>query len=218
MLFGGQLCKWPLKATQAKYSKFAYFSAFGFSVPDGGVLTQIAPDSTLALSRDAGKSWTTRWEKTGNSRFMTLSFGGAEVQCLQSVWRPLKVGDIEIETTLIPPSDSYPDWHVRIHRIRNLKSESADSITLNPVEGGFAVQARRLRQMSQLTEDWKSTREHGVSESNDSSLFFSDAGICGVKNLLSESAGAAKGKILKSDPNTNPVEPKTLNIDTKSST
>jgi hypothetical protein len=65
--------------------------------------------------------------------------------------------------------------------------------------------------MSKLTEDWKSTSEHGgVSESNDSSLVFSDAGICGVKNLLSEGAGAAEGKILKSDPNTNLVEPKTL--------
>ncbi|KAJ6003099.1 hypothetical protein N7451_005646 [Penicillium sp. IBT 35674x] len=211
MLSGGQFCKWPLKATQAKYSKFAYSSAFGFSVPTGGVLTQIAPDSTLALSRDAGESWTTRWETTGNPRSMTLSFGGAEVQCLQSVWRPWKVGDIEIETTLIPPSDFYPDWHVRIHRIRNLKWESADSIKLNTVEGGFAVQAKRPRQMSQLTEDWKSTSKHGgVSENNDSSLVFSDAGICGVKNLLSEGASAAEGKILKSDPNTNLMEPKTL--------
>lgn len=82
---------------------------------------------------------------------------------------------------------------------------------MNTVEGGFAVQAKRPRQMSQLTEDWKRTSEHGgMSESNDSSLVFSDAGICGVKNLLSEGAGAAQGKILKSDPNTNLVEPKTL--------
>jgi hypothetical protein len=49
-----------------------------------------------------------------------------------------------------------------------------------------------------------------MSEGNVSSLVFSDAGICGVKNLFREGAGTSEGKILKSDPNTNLMEPRTL--------
>jgi hypothetical protein len=213
MLSGGQSCHWPLKATKAKYSKFAYSSAFGFSVPTGELLTQIAPDSTLALSRDAGESWTTRWATIGSPWVITLFFGGAEIQCLQSVWRPWKGGDIEIQTTLIPPSDCHPDWHIRIHRIRNVNTESTDPdpIKLKIVEGGFSVQGKRPRQMSQLAEDWGNASRHGgVSEGTVSSLVFSDAGICGVKNLFREGAGTSEGKILKLDPNTNLMEPRTL--------
>lgn len=35
LLSMGQYCPWPLKATEAKYGKFAYSSHFGFSVPTG---------------------------------------------------------------------------------------------------------------------------------------------------------------------------------------
>jgi hypothetical protein len=45
MLSPAQFVAWPMKATQAKYSKFAYSSAFGFSVPTGPLIQQIAPDS-----------------------------------------------------------------------------------------------------------------------------------------------------------------------------
>ncbi|KAF6819067.1 vitamin H transporter, partial [Colletotrichum musicola] len=45
LLSPGQFVGWPMKATQAKYSKFAYSSAFGFSVPTGPLIQQLAPDS-----------------------------------------------------------------------------------------------------------------------------------------------------------------------------
>src|SRR5690606_29645164 len=61
LLSSGQACHYPLKATQAKYGKFAYSSHFGFSVPSGGyMLDQHAPDSMLALSDDGGEIWKTR--------------------------------------------------------------------------------------------------------------------------------------------------------------
>jgi hypothetical protein len=52
LLSMGQFCPWPLKATEAKYGKFAYSSHFGFSVPTGTLIQQMAPDNTLALSKD----------------------------------------------------------------------------------------------------------------------------------------------------------------------
>jgi len=60
LLSSGQFCPWPLKATEAKYGKFAYSSHFGFSVPTGPLIQQMAPDSTLALSLNEGESWYTR--------------------------------------------------------------------------------------------------------------------------------------------------------------
>ncbi|KAJ5771879.1 hypothetical protein N7520_002408 [Penicillium odoratum] len=55
-----QFLAWPLRASQAKYSKFEYSSTFGFSVPKGPLIQQIAPDCTLALSRDGAETWATK--------------------------------------------------------------------------------------------------------------------------------------------------------------
>ncbi|KAK2033981.1 hypothetical protein LX32DRAFT_700635 [Colletotrichum zoysiae] len=41
---------------QAKYCKFAYSSAFAFSVPTGPLIQQMAPDNTPSLSRDYGET------------------------------------------------------------------------------------------------------------------------------------------------------------------
>lgn len=208
MLSSGQFCVWPLKAAQAKYSKFAYSSAFGFSVPTGPLLAQLAPDSTLACSRD-GETWATRWKTVGNVNATTLMVAGQEVRCLQSLWRPWKTDSIEIETTLIPPCDEWPDWHVRYHRIKNTNFEPKDrSTTLTLVEGGFAIQAREPRKMCTLIQDWKNASEHGGTvETADSALILSPAGVSGLANIQ-VSQGATTGRILKSDPNTNLIEPR----------
>lgn len=60
LLSSGQTTTRPFKGREAKYGKFAYSSAFGFSVPTGTLLHQIAPDSTLAASIDEGESWRAR--------------------------------------------------------------------------------------------------------------------------------------------------------------
>ncbi|KAI9874437.1 MAG: hypothetical protein M1823_007684, partial [Watsoniomyces obsoletus] len=99
LLSTGQFCPWPLKATEAKYGKFAYSSQFGFSVPTGTLIQQIAPDNTLALSKDDGDTWRVPW-KVAEHRF-----GGAQVRnegkvvgaipILSSKWKPWKDADIE---------------------------------------------------------------------------------------------------------------------------
>lgn len=213
MLNGGQFCAWPLKATQAKYSKFAYSSAFGFSVPTGGLLTQLAPDNTLIISRDDGETWATRWQTIGNPQVKALTVHGNEIHCLQSTWQPWKANDIKISTTLVPPCNEWPDWHIRVHRIHragNKSLEMRDSWRLNFVEGGFAIQAKHPRQMCTLNENLVSTSEYGGNlETNFSSLSLSLAGVSGVKNITA-SEGLVAGKILKPDPNTNLMEPRTL--------
>ncbi|CAL5866971.1 uncharacterized protein PFLUO_LOCUS1183 [Penicillium psychrofluorescens] len=205
MLSGGQFCVWPLKATQAKYSKFAYSSAFAFSVPTGGLLTQLAPDNTLVASRDAGETWATRWETISGPRVRTFILKGSKIQCLQSVWKPWKTDKTEIETTLIPPCNEWPDWHIRIHRIR-----SAQTQTISFVEGGFAIPAKQPRLIGTLDESWSNGYGHGgIIETEESSLVLSNAAVSGVKSILS-TAGETEGKILKSDPNTNLMEPRAL--------
>ncbi|KAJ0384401.1 hypothetical protein COL922a_008456 [Colletotrichum nupharicola] len=62
LLSPGQFVAWPMKANQAKYSKFAYSSAFAFSVPTGPLIQQIAPDNALALSKDGGETWAVKWK------------------------------------------------------------------------------------------------------------------------------------------------------------
>ncbi|KAE8164111.1 hypothetical protein BDV40DRAFT_311167 [Aspergillus tamarii] len=215
MISGGQFCVWPLKATQAKYSKFAYSSAFGFSVPTGLLLTQIAPDSTIAISRDEGDTWITRWQTTASPIIETFLINKQNVQCLRSGWRPWRSGSIEINTLLIPPCDEWPDWHVRVHRIRNTRSESSSIEKLRFVEGAFSIEVKQPRRMPILTESWGATADNldvalgGRMECNTSSLVIGDGDISGIKNLFA-SEYSLEGKVLKPDPNTNLMTPRTL--------
>ncbi|KAK3305110.1 uncharacterized protein B0T15DRAFT_484833 [Chaetomium strumarium] len=62
LLSAGQCTKRDHKAREAKYGKFTYSCAFAFSVPTGPLLEQLAPDSTMCLSRDGGESWKVAWE------------------------------------------------------------------------------------------------------------------------------------------------------------
>ncbi|KAJ5114227.1 hypothetical protein N7456_002761 [Penicillium angulare] len=210
MLSSGQFCAWPLKATQAKYSKFAYSSAFGFSVPTGPLLSQLAPDSTLTCCQD-GETWATRWETIGSASMITLQVADYEVPCLRSLWKPWKSGVVEIETTLIPPCNQWPDWHIRYHRVKNTDSRTkSKKVTLTLVEGGFAIQAKQPRKMCTLLQDWKNVPEHGGKlENTASALVISPVGVSGLANMRM-SDGVTMGKILKSDPNSNLMEPRTL--------
>src|SRR5690606_12783156 len=60
ILSSGQMTTKPHRAKDAKYCKFAYSSTFGFSVPAGLTLEQMAPDSTLCVSIDGGETWKAR--------------------------------------------------------------------------------------------------------------------------------------------------------------
>lgn len=210
MLSSGQFCVWPLKGAEAKYGKFAYSSAFGFSVPTGNLLTQLAPDNTIAISRDEGNTWATRWETIGTPRAMPISLGGARILCLQSNWKPWKMGETEVETVLIPPCDEWPDWHVRIHRIRNGRKSTSNTERFKIVEGGFAIQAKQPRRMDVLDQRWEGRSEHGgVLETETCSVVLSSSGVSGLRSIYLTDSGV-QGQILKSDPNTNLMEPRAL--------
>ncbi|KAM5341252.1 hypothetical protein ACJ41O_015361 [Fusarium nematophilum] len=63
MLSFAQFIAIPFKGIVAKYSKFAYSSSFGFSVPVGGHgLAQVVPDNTLAFSRDGMETWAVKYK------------------------------------------------------------------------------------------------------------------------------------------------------------
>lgn len=226
LLSSGQFCVWPMKATQAKYAKFAYSSAFGFSVPTGPLITQLAPDSTLALSQDDGESWSVRWVSQGDTQFVTFPLHGSktqtEVPALVSRWKPWARGSVEVESTVIAPCDSWPDWHVRVHRIRVDDTGSMNRRPLTAIEGGFAVDGRRQpdrRYIAKQAADKQqkltslSSEDKGTAiEWGNSSLVVSTAGASGVVDLspVQKSLTDSRGEILKPDPNTNLMTPRTL--------
>jgi hypothetical protein len=114
---GGQWAAWQPRHTAEKYAKFAYSTAFGFSVPAGGHgLAQAASDSMLALSDD-GIHYRVREESAETAA------DGVE---LRSLWRPMP--GVEVTTWLLPR----PPWHLRVHRLRCDRP-------IHSAEGGFAV-------------------------------------------------------------------------------
>lgn len=61
LLSSGQACHYPVRASESKYGKFAYSSAFGYSVPTGAYSVEsIGGDNVLALSEDQGETWRVR--------------------------------------------------------------------------------------------------------------------------------------------------------------
>jgi hypothetical protein len=106
-----------MRHAAAKYNKFAYSSAFGFSVPlDNAGLRLGAYDSMLALSDD-GVFYRPRRE--------TLDVS-VEDGVHRSRWHPWE--DVEVRTWLVPAGP----WHVRVHRVKT-------SRRLHAAEGGFAL-------------------------------------------------------------------------------
>jgi len=214
LLSSGQFCGWPLKATEAKYSKFAYSSAFAFSVPTGPLIQQIAPDSTLALSLDDGDTWKVRW-KSSDAKIEyehQMSHGGREVPYLVSRWKPWKLNDITVVTKLSPPTEQRPDWHVRTHIIRVPSSEKH---RITAMEGGFAIFGRQKESGLHLpdidlTKDeiQKERYTEGKHERQGAAFVISRAGASGIRDLGVNIT--AKGVVLRPDSNTNLLEQRTL--------
>lgn len=226
LLSSGQYCAWPLKATEAKYAKLAYSSAFGFSVPTGPLIQQMAPDSTLALSEDEGQTWKVRW-KSEQSEMSTVDFmGGGEVlsesgsekvPTLISKWKPSRTSNVQVKTILIPPTKRWPDWHIRVH---DVTAPEGSDLGLMAVEGGFAIYGRKKRDglalLPLLWSDVDSSGEisaEGVSTSTSSALVVCSAGASGVRNIKFSSSGGkveVTGDVLKPDANTNLMVSRTL--------
>jgi hypothetical protein len=157
-----------------KYSKFAYSSAFGFSVPAGRIgLRQVAYDNTLALSPDGEHYW---------MRERTVDYKMLE-DCSYSTWQP--IDDVSVETWLIP---CLP-WHIRLHRI-------ISNIDLISAEGGFAVH-RTGKPLSTIEE-------------NCSALVIYPTNWSGLKDILFYDGVNRTGKVIRAEPNTNLMFPRTL--------
>lgn len=230
MLSPAQFVAWPLKATQAKYSKFEYSSSFAFSVPTGPLIQQLAPDCTLALSRDGAETWAVKW-KCQEATFSTrdVSFGssdGVKTGLLSTsvVWRPWGDGQVEVETMLIPPTDRWPDWHVRVHWIKMRRGQLRG---LHTVEGGFATHARcagngaNLPALTALEENMEAGTAEGIltekEKGRDSVLILSSTGASGISsavlnatNKSTYKSSATEARPLKPDSNTNLAQPRTL--------
>ncbi|KAF3038246.1 hypothetical protein E8E11_006903 [Didymella keratinophila] len=115
LLSSGQFCPWPLKATEAKYGKSAYSSHFGFSVPTGPLIQQMAPDSTFAISKDGGDTWRVPWKVSAHQQregaFLKRGKEAVEtIPTLASHWRPWRDAEVEVDTVLVSPCSRWPDW------------------------------------------------------------------------------------------------------------
>jgi len=193
LLSSGQACHYPLKATQAKYGKFAYSSAFGFSVPTGSYgLDQHAADSMLALSDDDGETWKTR-RLAPEARIEGIE--GSPV--LISKWFPWK--DVEVETWLLPPTTEAENWHLRVHHVKTRRA-------LQSAEGAFAIYGQGADGRHLAAYDGK----EGTSESKATAFAVSRAGATGIIELLEAEKEKRRGEVLRVDANANLMESRTV--------
>ena len=196
LLSSGQACHYPMRAIQAKYGKFAYSSAFGYSVPTGSFkLEQHATDSMLALSDDGGEIWQTR-RLPQDARFEWPEPNGQPV--LVSSWKPWS--DVEVETILIPPTADSENWHLRAHRVRTGRA-------LKTSEGAFAIYGCRSDNGRILGPMNKSDSEGTMHETR-SALVVSSAGAVGIVEMQMGIERA--GRIVLMDPNSNLIHGRTL--------
>ncbi|KAJ4257993.1 hypothetical protein NW762_008130 [Fusarium torreyae] len=228
LLSAGQMTTKMFKAREAKYGKFAYSSAFGYSVPTGLELHQLAPDSTLALSIDGGETWKVRWEPVDVSiETVPIESGQVlnDVPAIASTWRPLKKLDLAIRTILVPLASRYPGWHIRVHHITGLEMASSipwcDDIEI--VDSSFAIKALtdegyHVPSISSVND---SHFAHGYVVGPSSVLIKSSGGASGIADLTTmidfkktadktEPRLETKGRLIAADPNTNLIAQKTF--------
>lgn len=217
MLSSGQMTTKQHKSKDSKYCKFAYSSVFGFSVPTGPTLGQLAPDSTLCVSIDGGETWRVRGGSPGDAQLETVVVGehGELMQGLTSLWKPWKALGLEVETTLVPLAQHWPGWHVRIHRVKWSQSTEAAVLadTIQFVDGGFAIPSLTVAGYHVAEVSVDNTTE-GYCHDGTSALVKTQAGAGGISNLSSGFAGSAEAQsevfVLRADPNTNLVSPRTF--------
>jgi hypothetical protein len=217
LLSCGQMTTKPHKGKEAKYCKFAYSSAFGFSVPSGTTLSQSAPDSTLSISIDGGQTWQVRGGSLSDARLETISLNHDRMQGLACMWRPWKALDLEIETTLVPLSRHFPGWHIRIHTVRwsqNVEAKFlAEAVTL--VDGGFAVPSLTGSgyPVPRVSADCLASQEEGFCHDGAGALVKSKAGAGGIVDLSFRSEVSSQKEsqvfMLNADPNTNLMSSRT---------
>jgi hypothetical protein len=188
LLSSGQMCHYPVRASESKYGKFAYSSAFGYSVPTGGYFTEaIGGDNVLAVTEDApgmGEIWRVRRVAT-DGHIAQKPLEGAEKDAqgpvLVSGWAPFKQdadADVSVNTWLIPPTQEAPNWHIRVHRISSKHRDIRTS------EGAWALAGVRASDGRELEALDLSTP---VSSKTESSPLITPVTVC---NLNAETSPA----------------------------
>lgn len=210
LLSSGQACGYAMKGTHAKYGKFAYSSAYGYSVPPGAyTLEQFALDSTLGLSDDEGEVWKTR--RLCDTAEIEVKDG---LPVLVSTWRPFK--DVKIKTWLIPPVESTPNWHIRVNKI-----EAGREVMTS--DGCFAIRSvaeadgRALGPYDPAINEGTSPKIIGNYDTDTSGAgrasgvegaYAVSKGAVGIADLSSTDERTAM--IVNADPNSNLYESKTV--------
>jgi len=117
MLTAGQLELNNYVNTEAKYTKFAYSSRFGFTIERGRFGNKHAACDSMLLLADGDNYFRGRRE---------CEEVRVDENYIFSRWSPWH--DVHIDTWLVP----FGEWHLRLHRINSARN-------LQTVEGGFAV-------------------------------------------------------------------------------
>ncbi|MFK3710160.1 DUF2264 domain-containing protein [Leclercia adecarboxylata] len=117
MLTAGQLELNNYVNTEAKYTKFAYSSRFGFTIERGRFGIKHAACDSMLLLADGDNYFRGRRE---------CEEVRVDENYIFSRWSPWH--DVHIDTWLVP----FDEWHLRLHRINSARN-------LQTVEGGFAV-------------------------------------------------------------------------------
>ncbi|KAL8337184.1 hypothetical protein RB601_008618 [Gaeumannomyces tritici] len=236
LLSSGQSTKVYHKGREAKYCKFAYSSSFGFSVPVGTMLHHVGADSTLCASIDDGNSWVARFEPSDAEPRQVLllpppnatpATSPEALTAISSTWRPWRFLDLEVGTTLLPPSqDRWPGWHVRVHEVRWGGSAAISPERLGKIDftdGGFAASAETTHGATIYESPCGS--EFPTPSGDDGelpegwwvaatcALVISESGASGILDLAAASGmEAARGvvKMIKGHSNSNLMVPRTL--------
>jgi hypothetical protein len=225
LLSAGQMTTKMFKAREAKYGKFAYSSTFGYSVPTGLELHQVAPDSTLAISFDEGENWKVRWQPS-EVHIYTLPIetkqGIIGLPAIASTWTPIKKLDLSIRTTLVPLASHYPGWHIRVHQITGLeivKIPWCDSVRL--VDSSFAINSWSEHGYHITSASSTEGFTEGYIADSTSVLIKSRSGGSGIvdltpkiisKQLVDQDGSQFRGGVhlIEADPNTNLIAQRTF--------
>ncbi|MCJ1306860.1 hypothetical protein MMC25_000504 [Agyrium rufum] len=200
LLSSGQMCHYPVRASESKYGKFAYSSAFGYSVPTGDYFLQaIGGDNMIAFSDDEGERW----------RVRRISIDPHleerdDAPVLVSGWKPWK--DVSVDTYLVPPTDQAPNWHLRVHHVRterDLKSsEGAWCLFGTQVRNGRELEVMSVNALSGGGGSSTTDAHEGRYSNTKEALAVSRGGAVGVIELHSAAATSSRnGVVLDADAN-----------------
>ncbi len=122
-LSSNQMPLWNPRHGAQKYSKFAYSSAFGFSIQLGSVAPANGAGESMLMLADDDRDWRVR------ESFLEERHRGPT---LYTRWAPWP--DVQVETWLAPALPG----HVRVHHVRTKRA-------LRSYEGGFSISRVRER-------------------------------------------------------------------------